>query len=229
MTTATLRTTPTLFDLGDHTLGYHPKRTETRLSLVTKINHGVKNSLAPTRSLNKVTVGVRSSKMQEKSSDKPEKSSGQPEISLATAMRDSLVRLSGPRKWSDTRESWLARGARRAGITVRQAKTLFYMETQNPCGALVYQVQQAVAAMDAAEATAREYAALGDTSALYKELIAKRDELDTLIARARNTSWSGDLAALDRLDTALAGEQSPGPAGGSDRTLDSLGEKIDER
>lgn len=223
MTTATLRA-PYLFDLSDNPLGYHPKRNEGRFRSVTTTRklHGVKNSIATTRSLSKVTVGVRSSKMQDKPSVVPEKSSGRPEIPLANAMHDAMVRLSGPRKWSDTRESWLARGARRAGITVRQAKTLFYKETQNPCGALVYQVQQAVAAMDAAETTARENAALGDSSALYKELIAKRDELDALINAARAAARNGNGIALAGVGSPLAGQQFDTATGNCDRTMDKF-------
>ena len=42
--------------------------------------------------------------------------------------RDLVAAVAGPRSWSDTRESWLARAARRAGISYRQTKALFYEE-----------------------------------------------------------------------------------------------------
>lgn len=54
----------------------------------------------------------------------PEKSAV-PAVELA---RDMLCELSGPRGWNDTRESWLARGARRAGLTLRRARAIFYCE-----------------------------------------------------------------------------------------------------
>src|SRR5436190_20419068 len=42
--------------------------------------------------------------------------------------RDLVAAVAGPRSWSDTRQSWLARAARRAGISYRQTKALFYEE-----------------------------------------------------------------------------------------------------
>lgn len=47
-------------------------------------------------------------------------------------MRDLVALVAGPRSWSDTRESWLARAARRAGISYRQCKALFYGEIVDP-------------------------------------------------------------------------------------------------
>lgn len=38
----------------------------------------------------------------------------------------------GPRLPRDTRESWLSRGAKRAGVTYRQLKALFHRETKDP-------------------------------------------------------------------------------------------------
>lgn len=64
-------------------------------------------------------------------SEFPNKSSGFQEKSAVSATvkaRDMLCDLSGPRGWSDTRESWLARGARRAGLSIRRARAIFYQE-----------------------------------------------------------------------------------------------------
>lgn len=44
------------------------------------------------------------------------------------SMRELVALVAGPRSWTDTRESWIARAARRAGISYRQAKSLFYGE-----------------------------------------------------------------------------------------------------
>lgn len=47
-------------------------------------------------------------------------------------MRELVAAVAGPREFSDTRESWLNRAARRAGITYRSAKAVFYAEITNP-------------------------------------------------------------------------------------------------
>lgn len=47
-------------------------------------------------------------------------------------VRNLVAAVAGPREWSDNRKSWLARAARRAGITSRQAKSLFYGEITDP-------------------------------------------------------------------------------------------------
>ena len=44
------------------------------------------------------------------------------------ALRSELVALAGPLDWRDNRKSWLAKAARRAGISVRAAKAIFYGE-----------------------------------------------------------------------------------------------------
>ena len=49
-------------------------------------------------------------------------------VSETVRARDMLCDLSGPRGWNDTRESWLARGARRAGLSLRRARAIFYQE-----------------------------------------------------------------------------------------------------
>ena len=47
-------------------------------------------------------------------------------------MREFVVAVAGPRQWADTRQSWLARAARKAGISYRQCKSLFYGEITDP-------------------------------------------------------------------------------------------------
>lgn len=58
---------------------------------------------------------------------KPERSSRE-----LFALRELVAAVAGPRQWSDTRESWLNRAARKAGISYRQAKALFYEEIKDP-------------------------------------------------------------------------------------------------
>ena len=47
-------------------------------------------------------------------------------------MRELIVAVAGQRQWSDTRESWLARAARKAGVSYRQAKAIYYNEIKDP-------------------------------------------------------------------------------------------------
>lgn len=49
-------------------------------------------------------------------------------ISEGLNVREIVVAVAGPRNFTDTRETWLRRAARRAGISFRQAKALWYGE-----------------------------------------------------------------------------------------------------
>ena len=62
----------------------------------------------------------------------------------ADEMRNAIVTLAGERRWHDTRESWLAGAARKAGISYRQAKAFFYGEARNPSVATVERVRAAL-------------------------------------------------------------------------------------
>ena len=75
---------------------------------------------------------------------------------VAFEMKSSIARLAGPRAVHDTRESWLRRGARAAGISYRQAKSLFYGESADPRSSTVEAVRVALAQRRHKEAAARE-------------------------------------------------------------------------
>lgn len=78
-----------------------------------------------------VSALLMSTNMEQPMSGIPEKPSKYQEKSAVSATvraRDMLCDLSGPRGWNDTRESWLARGARKAGLSIRRARALFYAE-----------------------------------------------------------------------------------------------------
>ena len=66
-------------------------------------------------------------------------------MSVATEMHQSIRTLAGPRADSDTRETMLARAARRAGITSRQARALYYGEAKDPKSSVVERVRAAIA------------------------------------------------------------------------------------
>lgn len=77
-----------------------------------------------------------------------EKSVGAPVMRNAP-LRDELALVAGPRAWSDTRESWLARAARRCGINYRTAKAVFYGETTDPRASVERKIREAAALAEA--------------------------------------------------------------------------------
>lgn len=105
-------------------------------------------------------------------------------------IHEGIVRLAGVRAWSDTRESWIARAARKAGLSPRMARSLFYREIDDPKWSVVAAVRDALRRFDEhQEANARD------------ELQSLRDRIATL-------------------ETALADMASPDadPPGRSSRT-----------
>jgi hypothetical protein len=73
-----------------------------------------------------------------------DKSSGEIVVSeLALEMRRSICTVAGTRGWQENRKSWLAKAARKIGISPRQAQSLFYNEG-NPRAELVERVRAAV-------------------------------------------------------------------------------------
>lgn len=75
---------------------------------------------------------------------------------LGLEMKQSIITLAGDRSWSETRERWLSRAARAAGISQRAAKCMFYVEDREPRASTVEKVRRAVAArQEAAEANGR--------------------------------------------------------------------------
>lgn len=80
-----------------------------------------------------------------------ESSSGNPEtqteraVSTAYEMRQAIRPPRGPPRETDTRESRIARAARAAGISFRQAKSLFYREATDPKSSVVERVRAAMA------------------------------------------------------------------------------------
>lgn len=77
--------------------------------------------------------------------------SGQPgkfgikKMSIVVEMQTSIYKLAGERRPSDTRESMIARAARAAGISYRQAKSIYYAETENPRAQVIEAVRKAIA------------------------------------------------------------------------------------
>lgn len=64
-------------------------------------------------------------------------------MSTAIDWSDRIADIAGPYRPFDTRESWLARAAQRAGVTFRQCKSLFYGESKNPNPAVLEKIESA--------------------------------------------------------------------------------------
>src|SRR5689334_6925559 len=58
-------------------------------------------------------------------SEKPSKN-----MDSAAFCRHGIAVAAGPRDWADTRESWLARAARKLGLSYRRTKSIWYNEAR---------------------------------------------------------------------------------------------------
>lgn len=126
-------------------------------------------------------------------SEKTEKRSGAP------TMRDVIAAVAGPRGWSDNRKSWLDRAARRAEISFRACKALYYGEITDP-----------------EHKAARRMLAAARRAGM-QEAQALADRFDS-IARSMNdtdsNSYSADVAALLHAARLLRGVAGPGTDSG---------------
>lgn len=85
-------------------------------------------------------------------------SDGKRKMSRAVVWAAEIRVIAGPVMPGDTRESWLARAARKAGITYRQCKALFYSETVDPKHSVASGVLEAAAkAREEARALAAQF------------------------------------------------------------------------
>jgi tRNA C32,U32 (ribose-2'-O)-methylase TrmJ len=116
---------------------------------------------------------------------------------VARELKQAIAALAGPRGLYDTRESMLARAARRAGITFGQAKRLFYAELPNPSASLADKVRAAAAA--AQEDIARNE---------YSQLLTAIARLEATLGTSGKDRSSPEVYALrvlvGRANSALA-------------------------
>jgi hypothetical protein len=95
---------------------------------------------------------------------------------LAIELREAIIELAGNRALFDTRDRWLDRAARAAGISRRMAKTFFYGEKCNPSAEVV-----------AAVRSARDNLRIKDDNNVasaaneYRELLARIERLETAL------------------------------------------------
>lgn len=117
-------------------------------------------------------------------------------FSSCVSLRDWVAAAAGPRQWSDTRESWLFRASKLAGVSFRQIRAAWYGELTNPNSPTARKLRDAAARASHAEAQALAEKfeamarAMGTTDAdFYRSDIARLlDAAGALrgVARTRN-------------------------------------------
>lgn len=134
----------------------------------------------------------------------PENSSSRAEMNaLLDDMQSAIHLLAGPRQASDTRESMIARAARKAGISYRQAKSFFYREAINPSAQAVVAVQRAITELGTAQDVR------GECERIAK-LEAENAFLRQVIASALARAPGATIAEAERGD--FDGRSAPGSA-----------------
>lgn len=114
--------------------------------------------------------------------------------SEASNMRELVAAVAGPREWSDTRESWLARAARRAGISYRSVKAIWYGEITNPRNRSIQLLEHAVRAR-------------------AQSLSGRFETIARGMQAADADFYRADVLALLNVARTLRGENSPGDSG----------------
>ena len=104
--------------------------------------------------------------------------SSEGKMHVADEMRTAVTTLAGERRWHDTRESWLAGAARKAGISYRQAKAFFYGEARNPSVETVERVRAAL--KHKLPGAAVDDKRIEELRALVSELHRAADRLESL-------------------------------------------------
>lgn len=127
-------------------------------------------------------------------SERTEKRSESKEKSAVTAVVKAhvmLIGLCGPRGWNDTRESWLTRGAKRARLSLRRAKAIFYQEP------IKLTADEYIAIQEAYDAATSSVAAL---SGLASDAEIRAGQ----IARAEGAGGEGQRGSIDARECAPA-------------------------
>jgi len=69
-------------------------------------------------------------------------------MNAADDLRDMLIRLGGPLQHTDTKESWLRRVARLAGMSERQARKYYYREAKRVDADTYLRIQQQIVELE---------------------------------------------------------------------------------
>ena len=116
---------------------------------------------------------------------------------IAIEMRSAIIELAGSREVFDSRQLWLDRAARAAGISSRMARRLFYCETNNPSSEVVESVRRARGNL---RTKAKEQADVaGEARAEYRQMLARIERLENAL-RLSDEDFNGpQIDALRRL------------------------------
>lgn len=77
-------------------------------------------------------------------------------MTAADDLRDMLIRLGGPLQHTDTKESWLRRVARLAGMSERQARQYYYREAKRVDADTYLRIQQQIVDLERTIANRKE-------------------------------------------------------------------------
>jgi hypothetical protein len=116
-----------------------------------------------------------------------DKASGR-KMNISIEMREAIVFLAGPRGWHENRKGWLCKAARVAGISYRQAKSLFYGEARNPNSHVVERVREA--------ARCRQKEILREARHAYSELTQSIQRAESALRVSDEDFHSPQIAAL---------------------------------
>lgn len=119
-------------------------------------------------------------------------------FSESKQMRDAIAAVAGPRSDFDNRESWLARAARRSGVTCRMIKALWYGEITDR------EHKAARRVLEAAERHGRKEA---------NDLAGKFEIVANALSSRDTDFHSSDIAALLSAARALRGLDGAGTDG----------------
>ena len=98
---------------------------------------------------------------------------------LAAEMRGAIIELAGNPAVFDTRDRWLEKAARAAGISRRMAKSFFYSERTNPSAEVVESVR---AALRNLRTKNEDYLDVANEARLeYREMLARIERLETAL------------------------------------------------
>ncbi len=115
---------------------------------------------------------------------------------LAIELREAIIELAGDRALFDTRDRWLDRAARAAGISRRMAKTFFYSEKCNPSSEVVESVRSARDNLMTKEKGNGNVAS--DAAAEYRKLLARIERLEAALRlRGADEDCARDHAGRD--------------------------------
>ena len=94
---------------------------------------------------------------------------------VSTDARELLCGVAGPRSWSDTRDSWLARAARRLGFSFARTRNIFYGRARIIRAEEWMRLNEEFTALN--ESAARRLGALHDLDSMARSISEARREV----------------------------------------------------